>query len=104
MIKAKREKKPLSAEQLNAAVECLKAMAHPQRLKMLQLVSQARYTVGELATACGIAHPVASLQLRLLERSGLLIGKREGKFVYYQLAEPELANLITIIESRFRDT
>ena len=100
-MKAKREKRTLSDEQLAEATECLKVMAHPVRLKMLQLVIHSRHTVTELATACGIQGPVASAQLRLLERSGLLVGNREGKFMYYSIAEPQIANLVASIESRF---
>jgi hypothetical protein len=31
----------------------------------------------------------------------LLVGKREGKCVYYQLAEPHVATLLTLIEAHF---
>ena len=100
-MKVKRAKKWMNRDQLDQAVECLKAMAHPMRLQILQLLCHSRYTVGELAAACEIVGPVASQHLRLLERSGLLVGKREGKFVYYQLAEPHIATLLTLIEAHF---
>lgn len=100
-MKTKREKRTLSTEQLAEATECLKAMAHPHRFKMLQLVIQARHTVGELAAACEVPSPVASQQLRLLERSGLLVGKREGKCMYYEISEPQIATIVAAIESRF---
>jgi ArsR family transcriptional regulator, zinc-responsive transcriptional repressor len=100
-MKSKRETRVLSDEQLSEATECLKAMAHPVRLKILQLVIQSRHTVTELAAACNIVGPVASMQLRLLERSGLLVGHREGKFMYYQIADPQIANVVASIESRF---
>jgi DNA-binding transcriptional ArsR family regulator len=101
LMKTKREKRTLTAEQLSEATECLKAMAHPLRLKMLQLVIQQRHTVGELAAACEIVSPVASQQLRLLERSGLLVGKREGKFTYYEIVDPQIATIVSAVESRF---
>lgn len=101
-MKAKREKEMMSSEELSEATEFLKAMAHPQRLRILQLLIHQRHTVGELATACDIPAPVASAQLRLLERCGLLAGKRDGKFVYYEIAEPQLLNIMLCLESRFR--
>lgn len=100
-MKVKREKRFMTNEQLAEATECLKAMAHPQRLRILQMLLHQRYTVGEIAGACDVPSPVASTQLRLLERCGLLVGKREGRFMYYEIAEPQLAGIMACIESRF---
>ncbi len=44
-----------SLDALAQAAECLKTLAHPHRLRMVQMLLQGRYTVGELAEACGIA-------------------------------------------------
>ena len=100
-MKSKRPAKSLSHEQWSEAAECLKAIAHPQRLRMLHLMSGGRPSVGELAAACGIASPVASNHLRLMERSGLLQSRREGRHIYYQIAEPHFAPILACLESRF---
>ena len=100
-MKPKREKRLMTNDQLAEAAESLKAMAHPQRLKILQMLIHQRYTVGEIAQACSVPSPVASTQLRLLERCGLLVGKREGRCTYYEIAEPQLAGIMACIESRF---
>ena len=76
-------------------------MAHPARLRMVQLLLAGRYTVGELAAACDVASHVASEHLRLLERCGLLGSDREGRRAYYRIAEPHLAAIIDCIEGRF---
>ena len=39
---------------LTQAAECLKTLAHPHRLRMVQMLLQGKYTVGELAEACEI--------------------------------------------------
>jgi len=83
------------------AAECLKALAHPVRIRFVQLLLRGRYTVGELAKDCGIPDNVASEHLRLLQRCGFFTSEREGRRVYYRVAEPHLAKLMDCIESRF---
>lgn len=86
---------------LEQAAECLKTLAHPHRLRMVQMLLQGRYTVGELAEACGIPSHMASEHLRLMQRCGFLTSEKEGRKAYYQIAEPHLANIMGCIEARF---
>lgn len=88
-------------EALEAAAECLKTIAHPHRLRMIQLLLRGRYTVGELAQACEIPSHMASEHLRLMQRCGLLAAEKDGRKAYYQIAEPHLANILACIEARF---
>lgn len=83
------------------AAECLKTLAHPVRLRMVQLLLHGRYTVGELAEDCGVPDNVASEHLRLMQRCGFFTSEREGRKVYYQVAESHLENIMDCIESRF---
>lgn len=90
-----------SLEALGEAAECLKTLAHPHRLRMVQMLLQGRYTVGELAEACGIPSHMASEHLRLMQRSGFLDSEKEGRRTYYQVVEPHLASIIACVEGRF---
>ncbi|HWB13734.1 MAG TPA: metalloregulator ArsR/SmtB family transcription factor [Gemmataceae bacterium] len=90
-----------SLEALAEAAECLKALAHPHRLRMVQMLLRGRYTVGELAEACGIASHMASEHLRLMQRCGFLTSHKEGRKAYYQVAEAHLASIMACIEARF---
>ena len=92
---------PLGA--LEQAAECLKTLAHPHRLRMVQMLLRGRYTVGELAEACGIPSHMASEHLRLMQRCGFMTSEKDGRNVYYQIAEPHLANIMACIEARFGD-
>ncbi|MFG0267869.1 MAG: ArsR/SmtB family transcription factor [Rhodopirellula sp. JB055] len=83
------------------AAECLRTLAHPVRLRIVQLLLHGRYTVGELAADCGIQDNVGSEHLRLLHRCGFLTSEREGRRVYYSVAEPHLEELMACIEGRF---
>lgn len=91
----------IDLDALARAAECLKTLAHPLRLRMVQMLLHGRYTVGELAEACGIASPMASGHLRLLERCGLLSHERKGREVYYLVAEPGLQDILACIAKRF---
>ena len=88
-------------EALGHAAECLKTLAHPVRLRIVQLLLHGRYTVGEIAEDCGIPANVASEHLRLMQRCGFFSSVREGRKVYYQVAEPHLEDIMNCIESRF---
>ena len=100
-IAAKGKPALLPLESLALAAECLRTLAHPHRLRMVQMLLGGRYTVGELADACGIASHMASEHLRLMQRCGLLAVDKEGRKAYYRIAEPHLANIMECIEARF---
>lgn len=90
---------PLDA--LEQAAECLKTLAHPHRLRMVQMLLQGRFTVGELAVACEIPSHMASEHLRLMQRCGFLTNEKDGRKAYYQIAEPHLSKILACIEQRF---
>jgi DNA-binding transcriptional ArsR family regulator len=90
---------PLDA--LGQAAECLKTLAHPHRLRMVQMLLRGRYAVGELAAACGIPSHMASEHLRLMQRSGFLASEKEGRKAFYRVAEPHLADILACVEARF---
>jgi DNA-binding transcriptional ArsR family regulator len=86
---------------LGDAAECLRALAHPHRLRMVQMLLQGQYSVGELAEACKLPTPMASEHLRLMQRCGFLTSEKEGRKVYYRVTEPHLKNILKCIEDRF---
>ncbi len=92
---------PGSVSAFAAAAECFKTLAHPVRLRMVQLLLHGRYTVGELAEDCDVADNVASEHLRLMQRCGFFTSEREGRRVYYRVAEPHLKQLMACVEGRF---
>jgi DNA-binding transcriptional ArsR family regulator len=95
----KRKLTPLPA--LEQAAECLRILAHPHRLRIVQMLLRGRYTVGELAEACEIPSHMASEHLRLMQRCGFLTSEKEGRKAFYEVAEPHLANIMQCVEERF---
>ena len=90
---------PLPA--LEQAAECLKTLAHPHRLRIVQMLLRGRYTVGELADACDIPSHMASEHLRFMQRCGFLTCEKEGRKAFYEVAEPHLENIMNCVEARF---
>ena len=86
---------------LGQATECLRLLAHPHRLRMIQMLLQGDYTVGELAEACELPTAMASEHLRLMQRCGLLSSEKDGRKVFYRVAEPHLKSILKCIEERF---
>ena len=91
----------LGLDVLAEAAECLRTIAHPHRLRMIQLMLQGEHTVGELADACEVASHVASEHLTLMRRCGLLASEQRGRRVYYRVVEEHLADIVRCIEHRF---
>src|SRR5690242_14049738 len=83
------------------AAECLRTLAHPHRLRMVQMLLQGDYTVGELAEACELPSAMASEHLRLMQRCGFLASEKDGRKVFYRVAEPHLKNILKCVEDRF---
>ena len=101
---AKMTLKLTDLEALGQAAECLRTLAHPHRLRMVQMLLQGQYTVGDLAEACELPSAMASEHLRLMQRCGFLTSEKDGRKVYYRVAEPQLSSIMKCIEDRFGAT
>ena len=91
----------LEMENLEKAAECLRTIAHPCRLRMIEILLKEERPVGALAEACGIPSNMASEHLRLLKDRGLLKSRREGRSVFYVVAEPMLAMILNCVGKKF---
>jgi len=98
----KRNTKNLDIDALTMAAECLKALAHPHRLQIVQLLlSGEQYSVNEIAEFCELTQPTTSDHLRLMHRCGFLRSQRDGRAVFYEIAEPHLQDIMSCIQDRF---
>jgi DNA-binding transcriptional ArsR family regulator len=100
-MKATRTLNLLDFKDLREAAECLRTLAHPLRLRMVQLMLRGEFTVGELAAACEIPSHMASEHLRMMQHCGFLSRRPEGRRMYYQVAEPAIEGILKCIEDRF---
>lgn len=88
-------------ESASQACTLLKALANEDRLLLLcQLVHHER-NVGELESLTGIRQPTLSQQLGVLRDEGLVVTRREGKYVYYQMASFEVSQVMKTLSSLY---
>lgn len=87
----------MSDDYLKMAAECLKVMAHPVRLRIVEILSQGRFSVGKIAELCALPHNQTCEHLRLMKGHGLLDSEREGRTVYYRIVAPQLTTLLSCI-------
>jgi ArsR family transcriptional regulator, zinc-responsive transcriptional repressor len=85
------------------AAECLRVLAHPHRLRMVQMLLANDFTVTELAKACELPTAMASEHLRLMQRCGFLSSQKDGRHVYYKVVEPHLKRILKCIVDRFEN-
>lgn len=72
----------------------LKTMANEDRLMLLCHLVLGRMNVGELEQASAIHQPTLSQQLAVLRRKGLVLTEKEGKYVYYRLADDKVLHIM----------
>ncbi len=101
MVDANTQQELLGMDALGHAAACLRTIAHPHRLRMIQMLLGGSYTVGELAEACNIPPSSASEHLGKMRDRGLLVGNRKGRMIYYSIAEDGLQSIMNCIENRF---
>jgi ArsR family transcriptional regulator len=68
----------------------LKAVANETRLKMLRLLSNREMCVCELTVALDLTQPTASHHLNILENIRLVNDRKDGRWVFYSIANPKL--------------
>lgn len=88
-------------ESMEFAAECLRTLAHPHRLRIIEILLDHDESVGELARACELPSHMVSDHLRLLKDRGFLDNQRQGRKVYYRIAEPALADIMHCVQKRF---
>ncbi|WP_284335852.1 ArsR/SmtB family transcription factor [Comamonas sp. NoAH] len=83
------------------AVSLLKLLGNEDRLMLLCQIAVQERTVSELEQLTGITQPTLSQQLGVLRRDGLVSTRREGKFIWYQLADARALQLMQVVHQLF---
>ena len=84
-------------EHAGEACALLKALANEDRLMLLCQIASGRQNVGELEEATGIRQPTLSQQLAVLRQEGLVETEKEGKYVYYRLANDNVVRVMRML-------
>ena len=76
-----------------------KALSNPHRLEILELLAQSERTVDSLATETGQSLANTSQHLQALRQAALVDGRKDGLFVHYRLAGPEVFELSKVLRT-----
>lgn len=79
------------------AVAALKVLANEDRLLLLCQLSQGELCVSELEEALDIHQPTLSQQLGVLRSEGVVDTRRQGKNIYYSVADPALLEILAVL-------
>ncbi len=96
MVKARRAQ-CISLGALEQVAPVLKVLAHPHRLKIVEILLQQPVSVTELAAQVKLAPAAVSQHLGQMRANGILSSRREGKQVYYKVTNRNAINLIDCI-------
>jgi DNA-binding transcriptional ArsR family regulator len=74
--------------------DLFRALAHPARIRVLELLAASELSVGEIQPLVGIEMSHLSQQLAVLRRAGLVTTRKSGSSVFYAIRDPELVRLL----------
>ena len=77
--------------------EVLKAVAHPVRLQIVELLETKEMCVGDIVMALGGKQAITSQQLNMMKDKGVLNCRRNGTKVYYRIENKNVVKLLHCI-------
>ncbi|PQP83365.1 transcriptional regulator [Paenibacillus sp. PCH8] len=78
-----------------------KALAHPMRIQILELLSEGAKSVNELQSILGSEGSAVSQQLAVLRSKNVVQGTKEGTTVTYSLRDPLIKDLLAVAKQIF---
>jgi len=88
----------LSAEEIERVAAALKALGHPLRFRIIELLVEGERCIRDLTEALGAAQPIVSQQIKILHVQGLVRRERRKGLALYRIAHAELPRLLSCIK------
>jgi DNA-binding transcriptional ArsR family regulator len=85
----------------DAATAFLRTLANPDRLLLLCQLTAGERCVSDLEAETGIPQPTLSQQLAVLRREALVTTRREGKQIYYRIADARVLTMLGQLQQLF---
>jgi DNA-binding transcriptional ArsR family regulator len=80
-----------------------RALAHPIRIKILEILVRGGRTVQELQEALTLGQPIVSQQLAVLRNQSIVTTRKEGMSVRYTLRDPLVGQLLEVARQIFNN-
>jgi DNA-binding transcriptional ArsR family regulator len=78
--------------------DLFRALGHPARIRLLQLLRDGERTVGALQATLDLDSSGTSQHLAALRKQGLVTNRREGTNVYYRVKDPRTLELLALAQ------
>ena len=101
MPKAARRDGGAAGELQAFKAQFFRALAHPARIRMLEILVRGGRTVQELQEALALEQPIVSQQLAVLRNQGIVSAQKEGLSVRYTLRDPLVGDLLDVARRIF---
>ncbi|HEY0274801.1 MAG TPA: metalloregulator ArsR/SmtB family transcription factor [Paenirhodobacter sp.] len=85
----------------DAASTFLKKLSHPDRLQICCALVDTELSVRALEDCLSIRQPGLSQQIAALREAGMITGRKEGRHIYYRLADPRVVDFIATLHRLF---
>ena len=94
---------PIADELQTFKAQFFRALAHPTRIRILEILVRGGRTVQELQEALTLDQPVVSQQLAVLRNQGIVSAQKEGSSVRYTLRDPLVGGLLDLARRIFNN-
>ena len=91
----------MNLEMQQFKADFFKALAHPLRIQILELLCEGEKNVNEIQSILGSEGSAVSQQLMVLRSKNIVVGKKDGNKVLYSLRDPLIIDLLAITKQIF---
>jgi len=85
-----------SPELQSLKAQFFKALAHPIRIRILEILVKGEVRVQDLQRVLTLDQPIVSQQLARLRSTGIVVTRKEGTTTFYGVADPEMVDLLRV--------
>ncbi|MCP1123536.1 metalloregulator ArsR/SmtB family transcription factor [Bacillus sp. 3103sda1] len=93
----------MGGEMQQFKADFFKALSHPLRIRILELLSEGEKSVNEIQSTLNKEGSAVSQQLSVLRAKNIVVGTKDGKRVLYSLRDPMIMNLLEVARKIFNN-
>lgn len=83
---------------MDTKVKLLQGFAHKVRIQILECIKENEKTVSQIVNDLNVSQSNISQHLACLKGCGLIVGRQEGKYIFYSLSNQEVRDLLTMFD------
>lgn len=81
----------------------LKALSHPERLRIVLELMKRECCVGELQKCVALSQPHVSQSLRILKQAGIVVGQRRERRICYRVKDPVTEGMVKLLFEKAKE-